>query len=137
MSHGVSNVVMPETATAIEYSNGSVAPVESPTAAIINENSPICDKHMPHFTEVCTLRPVSKQPIVTENSLPNTTADRNADGFITLLEMFQDREDAFLGKDLNGDGVLNLEEVAHSVAKKQKRGHQPRKERGLSPSKRQ
>ena len=66
-----------------------------------------------------------------------TTADRNADGFITLLEMFQDREDAFLGKDLNGDGVLNLEEVAHSVAKKQKRGHQPRKERGLSPSKRQ
>ena len=53
INQGVSNVVSPETATAMEYKGTpSVAPVATPIPAIINENSPIWARLMPDFTAV-------------------------------------------------------------------------------------
>ena len=45
-------VVMADTATAIGYRNSRVAPDDSPTAAMMNENSPIWARLIPACTDV-------------------------------------------------------------------------------------
>src|SRR5688572_2063015 len=69
--YGVVNVVITETATAIGYKCGLITPNESPNDAIINENSPICDKLIPVCIDDLSGCPAIITPTVTKNGLAN------------------------------------------------------------------
>ena len=54
-----------------------MAPVDSPREAMMKENSPICPRLMPAWTEVRTPYPARNAPTETPVTLPATTRHRN------------------------------------------------------------
>ena len=60
--YGVSSVVIAETVTAIGYRNSLVTCSVRPSAAMMNENSPICERPMPTRSEVRRSLPAMNAP---------------------------------------------------------------------------
>lgn len=61
---GVVKVVTADTATTVGYKKSLVTPSDMPSVAMMNENSPICDKLIPVCTDCLSGWPESKAPTV-------------------------------------------------------------------------
>ena len=62
-----------DTDTMMGYMKSSITPKLMPTVAMINENSPICPKHIPARTELRRLSPESSMPTPELSDLSTTT----------------------------------------------------------------
>ena len=68
--YGVVKVVSTDTATAMGYRKLLVTLSVNPSEAMINENSPICERLIPDCTDVLSDCPAIKAPAVTNNGFP-------------------------------------------------------------------
>ncbi|MCY1432507.1 hypothetical protein D9M71_485070 [compost metagenome] len=70
----MSSVVIAETATATGYKKSLVTCRVMPSAAMMKENSPICESPIPTRSEVRPSLPAIKAPMPQDSILPSTTA---------------------------------------------------------------